>query len=56
MITHSIPHALAVGTRTVMLSRGAVALDLGSEARRGLTTADLLAQYKELNTDRMVLE
>jgi putative ABC transport system ATP-binding protein len=55
MITHSIPHALEMGARTIMLSHGTVVMDLGPDERRGLTTQDLLARYKDLNTDRLVL-
>jgi putative ABC transport system ATP-binding protein len=56
MITHSIPQALSMGSRTIMLSGGKKALDLSGADREGLTAADVLARYKELNTDRMVFE
>ena len=45
MVTHSMNQALAVGSRTIMLHQGKIALDVEGEHRSGLTTTDLLAQF-----------
>src|SRR5256885_9003491 len=60
MVTHSMRHALALGTRTLMLHQGRVVLDVSGEARRRMTVDDLIAQFRaqhaeELDTDSLLL-
>ena len=60
MITHNMQSALELGTRTIMMDAGSVIFDVAGEKRRGLTVADLLAQFKKnsgktLDNDRMLL-
>lgn len=47
MITHSIAAALTLGTRTIMLDGGRVALDLTGEARRAMTEERILTLFRE---------
>ncbi|MPM15854.1 Glutamine transport ATP-binding protein GlnQ [bioreactor metagenome] len=46
MITHDIASALSVGTRTLMLDEGRIALDLSGERRAQTSPKDLKALYK----------
>ena len=60
MITHNISSALALGTRTVMLERGNIVLDLTGQERENLDVQGLMKLYrekcsKELDNDRMLL-
>ncbi len=60
MVTHSMRHALALGTRTLMLHQGRVVLDVSGEARRHMTVDDLIAQFRAqhaeaLDTDSLLL-
>ena len=60
MITHNMQSALELGTRTIMMDAGMIIFDVAGEKRRGLTVADLLAQFKKnsgknLDNDRMLL-
>lgn len=59
MITHNIRSALRTGSRTLMMDRGRIVLDLHGEERREMTPEDLLQQYRtlmhrELDNDRML--
>lgn len=59
MITHNIESALQLGNRTLMMHEGRIILDLKGDERKGMTTASLLALFKEkskktLATDRIV--
>lgn len=45
MITHNMSQAIEFGTRTVMLHKGRILLDLSSEQRRGLTADDLARRF-----------
>jgi len=45
MVTHSMKDALAFGCRTLMMDRGAVALDLAAEERRKLDIPALLQLF-----------
>ena len=45
MITHNMNQAIEFGTRTVMLHKGRILLDLSAERRRGLTADDLVQQF-----------
>ena len=60
MVTHNIGAALSLGTRTIMLERGRIVLDLSGETRDKLDVPGLLALYREacgaeLDNDRMLL-
>ncbi|MFC0219288.1 ABC transporter ATP-binding protein [Pseudochelatococcus lubricantis] len=46
MVTHSMRHALDIGTRTVMLHEGRILLDVAGAERAGLTIEDLLDQFR----------
>lgn len=60
MVTHSMRHALAHGTRTIMMHEGQVVLDIAGEERRNTTVADLLEMFskvrqEELDDDKLLL-
>ncbi len=60
MITHNMQNALDVGTRTVMMERGQIILDVAGEERARMGVGDLLKRYsgaqgRELDNDRMLL-
>ena len=45
MITHNISSALEMGTRTIMMDSGSIALDLRDEERKKATVQTLLAKF-----------
>lgn len=47
MVTHSLHQALHAGTRTMMLHRGSVVLDLDEQIRRDMTIPGLLDLFKD---------
>ena len=60
MVTHNIHSALALGNRTIMMSEGAVVLELRGKEREGMTLEALLQLFKEkagktLDNDRLLL-
>ena len=60
MITHNMQSALELGTRTVMMDRGRIVMDVSGEKRSSLTVQDLLDGFREvsgksLSNDRMLL-
>lgn len=60
MVTHSMRHALNIGTRTVMLHEGRILLDVAGNARASLTIEDLLDQFRQargeaLAEDRLLI-
>lgn len=60
MITHRIDSALALGTRTLMMEKGRIVLDLTGPTREALDVPGLLQLYREkcgqeLTNDRMLL-
>lgn len=60
MITHNMQSALAVGSRTLMMERGRIILDVAGEERAQMKVGDLLHRYsgaqgKQLDNDRMLL-
>ena len=60
MVTHNIQSALALGNRTIMMSEGAVVLELRGKEREGMTLEALLHLFKEkagktLDNDRLLL-
>jgi putative ABC transport system ATP-binding protein len=60
MITHNIGSALEMGTRTIMMHKGTVVMDLKDSERKNMAVEDLLRRYKDtvhenLDADRMLL-
>jgi putative ABC transport system ATP-binding protein len=49
MITHNMQQAISYGGRLIMMHRGAVLLDIGAEAKSGLSVQDLLRRFHEAN-------
>ena len=61
MITHNISAALALGNRTILMSRGRIVLETAGEERRAMTPEKLLLAFREktsqaLDDDRILLE
>ena len=56
MITHNMPSALALGNRTIMMRDGKIVLELAGEARRSMTTEDLLKAFHRqgIENDRIL--
>ncbi|MCC8971719.1 ABC transporter ATP-binding protein [Bradyrhizobium brasilense] len=60
MVTHSMGDALALGTRTILMDRGVVALDVSGEERRKLDIPALLQLFgkatgRVVDSDQMML-
>lgn len=60
MITHNMRDAIAHGNRLVMLYEGRVVIDIGGEAKKGLTVEKLLEQFEKASgsneaDDKMLL-
>ncbi|MGM0472123.1 MAG: ABC transporter ATP-binding protein [Bacillota bacterium] len=60
MVTHDLNQALDLGTRTIMMDKGRIVLDLDNETRKDLSVDDLLTKFaevqgEELMNDRMLL-
>lgn len=60
MITHNITSALAMGTRTIMMDSGTVAVDIRGDERKELTVQDVLKKFnsvkkKEFDDDNVLL-
>jgi putative ABC transport system ATP-binding protein len=55
MITHNMEQAIKHGDRLLMMHDGRVILDLDREQKSNLTTADLIAQFHDVVSDRMLL-
>jgi putative ABC transport system ATP-binding protein len=61
MITHNIRSALETGTRTIMMHKGKVVMDLRGDERKNMTVEELLRRYRDavhehLDTDRILLD
>jgi putative tryptophan/tyrosine transport system ATP-binding protein len=54
MVTHNMQQALRVGTRTVMLHRGEIALDVSGSDREGMTVDDLVRRFQEARQQALV--
>ena len=54
MVTHNMQQALRVGTRTIMLHQGEIALDVSAEERRGMTVDDLVRRFQETRHQALV--
>jgi putative ABC transport system ATP-binding protein len=48
MVTHSMQQALELGTRILMMHNGKVIEDIPEEAKRNLTTEDLLNKFEDI--------
>ena len=60
MITHNMQSALEHGSRTIMMDRGGIILDVSGEERAALGVADLLERFRQvagsmLDNDRILL-
>lgn len=60
MITHNISSALELGSRTLMMHKGRIVMDLDAQQRRRLSVEDLLERYKNtvhetLDSDKILL-
>jgi putative ABC transport system ATP-binding protein len=59
MVTHSMQQALDYGTRTVMLDRGRIVMDIHGEKRQRLEVVDLLNLFKSVarsvDEDRLLM-
>jgi putative ABC transport system ATP-binding protein len=54
MVTHNMQQALRVGTRTIMLHQGEIALDVSEEERRGMTVDDLVRRFHQTRQQALV--
>ncbi len=54
MVTHNMEHALAYGSRVIMMDAGRIVADIGAQEKMGLGVADLVHRF-HLSDDRMVL-
>jgi putative ABC transport system ATP-binding protein len=54
MVTHNMQQALRVGTRTIMLHQGEIALDVSEEERRGMTVDDLVRRFHDARKQDLV--
>ena len=48
MITHNITSALSLGTRTVMMDSGTVAIDIAGDERKELSVQDVLEKFTDV--------
>ncbi len=57
MITHSIPSALSLGSRTIFMNEGRIVLELSGDRRQSLTEQELLQLFRDaaFTSDRMLL-
>ncbi len=54
MVTHNMQQALRVGTRTIMLHQGEIALDVGGGERRGMTVEGLVDRFRQARRHDLV--
>ena len=54
MVTHNMEHALAYGSRIVMMDAGRIVADIDAVEKKGLTVADLVNRFR-IRDDRIVL-
>jgi len=54
MITHNMQQALVYGTRTLMLHKGEIALDISHEERKGLTVQGLVDKFSEVRHEALM--
>lgn len=51
MVTHNLRHAVAYGTRTVMMHEGGIVLDIKGEERKNKTIDDYLKIFNEISIE-----
>jgi putative ABC transport system ATP-binding protein len=61
MVTHNLQDALTAGTRTIMMDKGRIILELAGPEREGMSVEELIALFAaksgtQLRTDRMLLQ
>ncbi len=54
MVTHNMQQALRLGTRTVMLHQGEIALDVGGEDRAGMSVESLVQRFQRTRKQELV--
>jgi putative ABC transport system ATP-binding protein len=54
MITHNLASALEMGTRTVMLRKGKIVMDVRGDERKSMTADVLLRRYREASGEEYV--
>lgn len=54
MITHNMQQALTFGTRTLMLHKGQIVLDIDVKERQGMTVQDLVDKFSTVTTDALM--
>jgi putative tryptophan/tyrosine transport system ATP-binding protein len=54
MVTHNMQQALRIGTRTIMLHQGEIALDVSADERRGMTVDDLVRRFQRARQQALV--
>ena len=54
MITHNMQQALTHGTRTLMLHKGEVVLDIAQKERQGLTVQGLVDKFSEVRHEALM--
>jgi putative tryptophan/tyrosine transport system ATP-binding protein len=54
MVTHNMQQALRIGTRTIMLHQGEIALDVRDPERRGMTVDDLVKRFHQTRQQALV--
>ncbi len=54
MITHNMQQALTFGTRTLMLHKGEVVLDIAQAERQGLTVQGLVDKFSEVKQEALM--
>jgi putative ABC transport system ATP-binding protein len=54
MITHNMQQALTYGTRTLMLHKGEIVLDIAQEERQGLTVQGLVDKFSEVRHEALM--
>lgn len=54
MITHNMQQALTYGTRTLMLHKGEIALDISKEERKGLTVQGLVDKFSQVRNEALM--
>jgi putative ABC transport system ATP-binding protein len=53
MVTHNVEHALAYGTRLLMLHAGRIVLDISGTTKQALSVQDLIARYEQEARDHL---
>jgi putative ABC transport system ATP-binding protein len=54
MVTHNMQQALRLGSRTIMLHQGEIALDVSEDERRGMSVDDLVRRFHETRQQELV--